>query len=299
MSRRAVFQHLYGLRWLLLFGYKITIATGYLFEPTRQFLRWLFLSREVGNFTYGLSERSTQYLASVLSVVVKRPYDEIFGYLSELEGDLELREHLEKHLRESKTFLLADPRMQFGRRAGWYAVVRALKPKVVVETGVDKGLGSCVLAAAVRRNIADGYYGRYLGTDINPQAGYFFTAPYDLVGSIIYGDSIESLKAFESKIDVFINDSDHSAEYEAREYETIVSSLSEGAVILGDNAHVSSKLQEFALTTGRQFLFFREEPIKHWYRGAGIGFAFGSDRNCFRSDAQNTLTVGESAGTRA
>ena len=37
--------------------------------------------------------------------------------------------------------------MGYGRRLGWYALVRALKPRTVVETGADKGLGSCVLAA--------------------------------------------------------------------------------------------------------------------------------------------------------
>ena len=32
------------------------------------------------------------------------------------------------------------------------------------------------------------------------------------IGQIFYGDSIESLQRFEGAIDLFINDSDHSAE---------------------------------------------------------------------------------------
>lgn len=274
MNRRRIFGRLYGLRWLLLFGYKIRIGFGYLSEPAVFFLRWLLGSREVGNFTYALTDKNRRYLASMLAVATGVPYERLLGYLDELEADSELRNHLEQRLRESKEFLFADARPQYGRRAGWYAVVRALRPGLVVETGVDKGLGSCVLSAALRRNASEGYPGRYLGTDINPAAGYFYSAPYDSQGSILYGDSITSLEGIRQPIDVFINDSDHSAEYEAREYLTVQSKLSVGAMVLGDNAHISDKLQAFACATGRQFLFFREEPLRHWYRGAGIGMAF-------------------------
>ena len=92
-----------------------------------------------------------------------------------------------------------------------------------METGVDKGLGSCVLSAALLRNHAEGHPGRYLGTDINPQAGWLFQGPYRKAGQILYGDSIESLQCLEGPIDLFINDSDHSAEYEEREYACITS----------------------------------------------------------------------------
>ena len=81
----------------------------------------------------------------------------------------------------------------------------------------------------------------------------------------------------DSNIDLFINDSDHSAEYEEREYACVASKLSPQAVLLGDNAHVTDKLYQFAAATGRRFLFFSEKPANHWYPGAGIGAAW--DRN--------------------
>ena len=76
------------------------------------------------------------------------------------------------------------------------------------------------------------------------------------------------------KIDLFINDSDHSAEYEAIEYQTVAPRLEKGVVLLGDNAHATDALHRFAVSTGRRFQFFKEEPARHWYPGAGIGFAF-------------------------
>jgi hypothetical protein len=82
-----------------------------------------------------------------------------------------------------------------------------LKPGLVVETGVDKGLGSVVLASALRRNRAEGFPGEYLGNDINPHAGFLLQETYALGGCIAIGDSIEMLKKLEANIDLFINDS--------------------------------------------------------------------------------------------
>jgi hypothetical protein len=50
--------------------------------------------------------------------------------------------------------------------------------------------------------------------------------------------------------------------------------LSSAAVILGDNAHLTSALFEFSIASRRKFLFFAEKPADHFYPGAGIGAAF-------------------------
>ncbi|MEI1305755.1 class I SAM-dependent methyltransferase [Rhizobium aouanii] len=167
-----------------------------------------------------------------------------------------------------------DIEIAYGRRLGWYAIARVKKPKVLIETGVDHGVGSCVLASALLRNAAEGHPGRYYGTEIRPEAGALFTGEYATVGRILYGDSIQSLTTFAEPIDMFVNDSDHSGEYEYREYQTISEKLSIGAIILGDNAHVTDSLSRFSRETGRKFVFFSEKPLDHWYPGAGIGISF-------------------------
>ena len=58
-------------------------------------------------------------------------------------------------------------------------------------------------------------------------------------GRIAYGDSLETLRALSEPVDVFINDSDHSADYEYQEYQVIAPLLSDRGIILGDNAHAS------------------------------------------------------------
>lgn len=254
---------------------RLQLALSY-FEPRlSDVFQWLFRSTEISNFTYPISDSNRAYLAAMLSIVTGLSQERIEGYMSELVNDNALRQHVSALAFSGQVYMGIDPSFDFGRRLGWYACVRALKPRVVVETGVEQGFGSVVLASALMRNAADGAPGEYIGTDINPRAGYLFTGEYAKVGKILYGDSIESLKnRLGKKIDIFINDSDHSAEYEWNEYLTVEPMLSERAVILGDNSHVTDKLCRFARETGRKFLFFQERPKDHWYPGAGIGVAF-------------------------
>lgn len=235
---------------------------------------WLIKSREITNYTYDLEVNNQRYLCALLSDVTEVSFDQIMSYIQELEEDKELRHHIHAAITRSNQAHVADRVVRYGRRLGWYAITRATKPRVVVETGVDKGLGSCVLAAALKRNKEEGHEGYYLGTDINPEAGYLLSGVYNNYGRILYGDSIKSLSGLNVAIDLFINDSDHSAKYEAEEYKTIAGMLSEHAIILGDNSHVTSELLDFSLATGRRFVFFQEKPSKHWYPGGGIGISF-------------------------
>ena len=228
---------------------------------------------ELSNFTYDLTPRNLTELVHAISVVTGRSLGEIRAYVEEARNDAELHGALYDGLKQRghATDAIANP---FGRRVGWYAFVRALKPSVVVETGVDRGHGSLILCAALLRNAQEGKHGRYYGTDINPDAGWLLGGKYAAVGRILYGDSIKSLKALDEKIDLFINDSDHSADYEFREYETIGPRLGPNAVILGDNSHTNDKLARYSEQSGRQYLFFKEDPLAHWYPGGGIGISF-------------------------
>jgi hypothetical protein len=195
-------------------------------------------------------------------------------WIDELAGDEELRAFVVNSVRNSSGRLVSDARAGYGRRLGWYALVRATKPNLVVETGVDKGLGSLVLCAALRRNACEGTTGRYLGTDINPSAGELLGGPFAEFGSIAYGDSLASLEKLTQPVDIFINDSDHSADYERKEYELMASRLSPKAIIVADNAHVTDELANFSSLTGRRFIAVREIPRDHWYLGATTGISF-------------------------
>ena len=228
----------------------------------------------MANFTYDLERLNKKYLVEFVAQITDVNSERIERYIIELESDRKLKQHIVKITQESNLNYLADTIPRYGRRLGWYAIIRAFRPRVVIETGVEKGLGACVISAALLKNRAEGFPGKYLGTDIDLAAGYLFTGPYRRVGEIVYGDSVNSLRKLKMVVDVFIHDSDHSASYERREYKIIKDKLSKKAIVISDNAHATGELLGFARETERKFLFFAERPKNHWYYGAGMGVAF-------------------------
>lgn len=237
--------------------------------------RWLFTSREHHNYTYELTWLSREHLAWFVSVVCDIPVKQARSYIAELAGDEALRDHIERTTAASDRRGLADRKVHYARRLGWYAIVRARKPAHVVETGVDKGLGTCVLAAALLRNAAEGKPGTVTSLDINPEAGYLANAePWSAVIDLVIGDSVASIEALDRPVDLFLHDSDHSVAHERREFAAIEPKLAPGALLLTDNVTVTNVLAQHAEKTGRKFLAYRETPARHWFPGDGIGVAW-------------------------
>lgn len=234
--------------------------------------RWAWLDTEDSNFYYRLTDMNRDQLAQTVAAVTGAAPARVLDYFAELEGDDGLRAHIKRGI--ASACYGRDIQVEFGRRLGWYAFIRVLKPRVVVETGVDHGVGACVITSALMKNASEGHLGRYYGTELRPDAGQLLSGEYARFGQILYGDSIETLRTFDQAIDIFINDSDHSADYEYREYQTVLGKLSENSLVLGDNSHATDKLSRFSTDQGRSFIFFAEKPEGHWYPGAGIGISF-------------------------
>lgn len=253
---------------------RLKFALSYYYQPLKNILIWLIKSKEDTNFTYDLDDLNKKYLASFISVILNANRSRIMEYMAELDQDDRLKQHIAKITASSSRRYAADTVARYGTRMGWYAMIREKKPKVVVETGVDKGIGACVIAAALMKNEEEGHKGYYYGTDINEGSGYLFKEPYNKYGKILYGDSIESLQRLDVKIDMFVHYVFHSAEYELAEYEAVKGKCAENALIMSARSHVDSSLLDFAEKTDRNFLFFSEKPKSHWYPGAGLGVAF-------------------------
>lgn len=235
---------------------------------------WTVKSKEHYNHSYCLTAINLKYLGSFVSVVTGTAGGVMKDYMDELEGDEALRSSLACLTRASCERHNCDIEPRYGRRLGWYAMVRAVKPRVVVETGVDRGLGTAVLAAALKRNDQEGYPGVLYATDIVPTCGHLVGETYKPYCRILLGDSVECLKAFDQPVDIFIHDSDHRAEYEWAEYLAIEPRLHPKSLIISDNARQTRMLYDFAVRTDRQFLFFQDEPLNHWWPGDGIGVAY-------------------------
>ena len=248
-----------------------------LLPALRQFAkstRWIFTSKEYYNLTYHLTDLNKAYLASYIAVVTGHEVEKIEGYIRELENDTALRSILIERTHQSRDRHSCDVEPRYGRRIGWYALVRATKPRVVVETGVDRGLGTAVMAAALIQNQKEGFTGKLYATDIMPDCGHLMVAPYKDHCEILLGDSVELLKKFNQPVDIFIHDSDHTPAYEWAEFKAIEPHLHTDSLVMSDNSAQTTKLREFATQRAHSFLFFQDQPKDHWWGGDGIGTVF-------------------------
>jgi predicted O-methyltransferase YrrM len=253
-------------------SWRARIAWRHLAAEARGLWRWWRDSREVTNFTYDLTPRNLEQLAAFLVAASGAELEQVERLMRELDEDEALHAHVRRATLASPDSAHCDASPRYGRRIGWYVLVRLFRPRLVVETGVDKGLGACVLSAALLHNAAEGAPGRYVGIDHNPQAGWLLAEPWSRVGQVVHGDSRQELARLEC-IDFLLHDSDHAPEHEAGEYAVARPRLADGALVLSDNAHASDALWHFARSTKRRYLYFAEQPRDHWYRGAGIGLA--------------------------
>lgn len=257
-----------------LFPYRMKAVAVHDAKVIKQSARWLFTSREHTNYTYDITDRNIGHLAWFIAAVTSADIDEVHRWIDELVHDDDLRSTLEEGLATSPRRRIADRTVRYGRRISWYALVRAIKPRRVVESGIDKGLGSAVLAAALLRNAAEGRPGRLSALDINPDAGYLLRGRYRQVADITIGDSLQTIPAVPGPVDLFIHDSWHSVEHETAEFAAIDPKLASGAVLLTDNAAETDVLARIAERTGRRFLYFHEVPDGHWHPGDGTGIAW-------------------------
>ena len=266
------------LKRLVFFFFKKKFADSYYKEKLSLINQWAWGDNERSNFFYDLTDLNKEHLAQTIAFITNSKIEKVLTYFDELLSNKDLYNHLTNYLKKSPEYG-TEIEFAYGRRIGWYAFVRLTKPKIIIETGVDQGVGACVLSSAILKNRDEGFDGEYIGTEINPNAGKLFQEPYNKVGKIIYQDSLKTLSKINVGIDLFINDSDHSSEYEYKEYLEIEKKLTPNSFILGDNSHVTNCLSQFSRKTQRNFIFFKETPKKHWYPGAGIGISFKKNQN--------------------
>jgi len=233
-----------------------------LYRQPRAAAGYLLADPELSNFTYDIANRDE--LAAFVAEVAGCEAFMALEYIAELDADQEFSAAL--------AYLLASRPHQkrpalYGRRLGWYAIVRALKPSLVFETGTSDGLGAAVLGRAMQRNSV----GRAITFDIKDWTGWLI--PQDLPVERVIGDSTITLPETVARCgspDLLLHDSDHSYAHELGEFEAL---YQPGMLLLTDNVHATTALADFARSRGLTFAYWLERPLDHWYPGSGIGAA--------------------------
>jgi len=143
-----------------------------------------------------------------------------------------------------------------------YALVRLLRPELVVETGVAEGSSSRYLLRAMQRNdcgvlhsidLPNGDFDDGKFRQRNPLVGgdVGWKVPSNLRDrwNLHLGDAREllpNLLARLGKVDMFIHDSLHSYDHMLFEYSTAWPHLREGGILLSDDIDWNTAFSEFA-----------------------------------------------------
>ena len=189
---------------------------------------------------------------ALLAHVVHLHYAELMRYRRELLDDGEFQAHLGR--------CRADVQYVFSGLPQLYAVVRAVKPAVVVETGVASGMSS----AHILRALAANGSGELHSIDLpNVQHGSIlprgrasgWIVPYSLRGpwKLHIGDSREMLPALLDalgRVDLFLHDSDHSYESMSFEFEQAYPRLAPGGLLMSDDVHLHGAWNDFCAKHG-------------------------------------------------
>ncbi len=266
---RARARRLGRLRWYA--KYRGLRRSGVPFRPQpATYLKHVFLDPEVDNFTYELdnAEELAPFLAGALGV----PLPTAEQLLAEAEQDEELHDALTRRVRwrfDTKR------RLHLGRRVLWYAIVRHVRPKLVVEVGVQEGLGTLVLLRALERNAHEGAPGRLTSIDPLPSAGWLVPERLRAGWTFVNARSEEGLaETLDGQIvDVLLSDSGGDYHRELFELEQAVQHGSPSLVLIAGSGDHTTALPEISAQHGLRYSRFAERPKAHFFRGTATAVA--------------------------
>src|SRR5690348_4766535 len=139
--------------------------------PARR-LAYVLTDPETESYSYEVANE--RELITGIAAALARSPREIAAYAAETHLDPELNGRLARHVRWRFD---VKRHLPLGHRLVWYLLARALKPQLVVETGVYLGLGSLVLLRALERNRREGSPGELMSFDSDPRAGSIVREP--------------------------------------------------------------------------------------------------------------------------
>lgn len=156
-----------------------------------------------------------------------------------------------------------------------YLVVRAARPRVVVETGVLYGASSAHILAALAQNGEGVLYSIDLPHEPD-EPPHDFLVPDQLCGhwTLVVGDSRRELPTLLdrlSTIDLFHHDSLHTFEHMTWEYQTAVPHLTPHGVLSSHDVRVAHSVRE--IFRRNAFPTFCEHRGLAWSTFANCGFA--------------------------
>ena len=240
------------------------------YTKIKEFFKYIFFGNEITNFTYEINNHNE--IIHTINNITKCDYKKIDALMKELDfSNTELKNFFsERFYNDFKSKNI------FGRRYIWYLLVRIIKPKIVIESGIFQGLGSALLSFALYMNNKDDkeLKSKFIGLDIKLNTPYLNKNAFKQVNIFLNEvDSLIFLKNFNEKNKIiYISDAKHEFEFEKKEFDLILKNLDKGSLIISDNG--SKALSEFTIKHKKKMTCFSEEVKNHWYPGAKCCVSF-------------------------
>lgn len=248
------------------------VSAGVL-RKTAAAVRWGIRCRDPDVRGYRTDKLNQYELCSVISFVSRRSLTEILAYNQEIQSDGLLENHIRAAVSQTPEKWSSDADYQLGRRLSYYLLVRALRPRFVVEAGVDRGLGALVISRALERNAAEGAAGDYLGLEADGGKDPFLYARYPgKIGTVVRGDSATEVARLKKKIDLFIHDTCTEPTHVKEQIGAVRHALANDGVVV--TSWLLDGFVDFAMEDGRRFLTHKDQPLEHWYDGSRMMFVF-------------------------
>jgi predicted O-methyltransferase YrrM len=225
------------MKWLLLNAKeRIRFATRQPAYALRSLLREITLSDE-------------RFLAAATGVAIR----DIRRFLDEPSETPGFLEHLRNNGCKFRATRISSADLYAKKVLLQYAAIRALRPELVVETGVANGASSSYLLLALRRNGKGMLHSIEVGDSsyLPPGCSPGWIVPDELRGrwTLHLGDARDLLPELLRQLrglDVFVHDSLHTDEHMRFEFEQAYSHLRDGGLLIADDALWNSAFPDFA-----------------------------------------------------
>ncbi|MFL5828850.1 MAG: class I SAM-dependent methyltransferase [Solirubrobacteraceae bacterium] len=238
--------------------------------PVREHLRYILLDPEVESYTYRVA--NVAGMLETIADATGAPIDELRRYVLEADTDPELRDNLSRRLRWRFD---VKRRPELANRLGWYVLIRALRPRLIVETGIYNGFGSLTLLRALERNALDGTVGELISFDSSELAGTFvdrrrYPGWRHVVGmtSDVLVDSLAG-----RDIGALFQDSDHSVAVQQLEFGTALAQSEPTLLLVDASGGQTPVLEQLSRERGGDYRRVRLGATDHWYQRGELTFA--------------------------
>jgi hypothetical protein len=267
------------LRWLL----KFRLMRGYGFPIMRRpwiAAKYMFWDPEVESYSYELANEPE--LAEALSPLLCKTPAHVRAWFDEARSDPYLARDRGFHWSSKR-------RLPLGNRTIWYPIVRAIKPRVIVEAGVHEGLGSELLLCALKRNAAEGHPGRLISFDIHEDTGWLVHPDLRENWKLVLESTLTALERVlreeNLEVDLFIHETPHTEQFLRTELDAVLHHAAARVWVADSSGLLCPTVRDYCGRYNGCHTHFQDIPKDHIVKSHGIGLAV-FDRDKLKQGAE-------------